>query len=134
MEYPEFTRQMAEINNLLSSSRLKEAETSLYQLIMQDISDLDKAALCVKMANVFDRQGNVDEALAWYDKGIAYEQLYCHFEITEKKAEYLSQMGHTRDAIPIYELLMKQPFITEMDKNRITKVIQTLVGRLMRGM
>jgi tetratricopeptide (TPR) repeat protein len=134
MEYPEFTRQMAEINNLLSSSRLKEAETSLYQLIMQDISDLDKAALCVKMANVFDRLGNVDEALAWYDKGIAYEQLYCHFEITEKKAEYLSQMGRTKDAIPIYELLMKQPFITELDKNRITKVIQTLVGRLMRGM
>ncbi|MBI4731659.1 MAG: hypothetical protein HY781_05950 [Chloroflexi bacterium] len=132
MEYSEFTRLLREADGLLSSGRLKEAETALYQLIMKDISDLDKAALCVKMAFIFDRQGNSEEALAWYEKGTAYEQLYGRYEIAEKKADYLSQLGRSKEAVPIYETLVKQPFITEADKDRMRKIIQTLVGKTMR--
>ncbi len=132
MEYSEFTRLLREADGLLSSGRLKEAETALYQLIMKDISDLDKAALCVKMAFIFDRQGNSEEALSWYEKGTAYEQLYCRYEIAEKKADYLSQLGRSKEAVPIYETLVKQPFITEADKDRMRKIIQTLVGKTMR--
>lgn len=132
MEYSEFTRLLREADSLLSAGRLKEAETALYQLIMKDISDLDKAALCVKMAFIFDRQGNSEEALSWYEKGTAYEQLYCRYEIAEKKADYLSQLGRSKEAVPIYETLVKQPFITEADKDRMRKIIQTLVGKTMR--
>jgi tetratricopeptide (TPR) repeat protein len=132
MEYTEYTRLLKETDSFISSGRLKEAETAIYQLIIQDISDLDKAALCVKMAFIFDRLGKIDEALSWYEKGTAYEQIYGRFEITEKKAEYLSQVGRSKEAISIYETLSIQPFITEADKDRIHKMIQTLLGKQMR--
>jgi len=132
MDFSEFTRLTQEANTMLSAGRLKEAETVLYQLIISDISDLDKAALSVKMAYIHDRLGSTEEALNWYDKGMAYEQIYGRFEITEKKAEYLSHNGRSKEAIEIYELLAKQPFITETDKDRIRKMIQALVGKAMR--
>ncbi|MEW6094706.1 MAG: hypothetical protein AB1531_12160 [Chloroflexota bacterium] len=132
MEYSEFTRLLQEANSLLSAGRLKEAETTLYQLSIQDISDLDKAALCVKMAYISDRLGSTEEALAWFEKGIAYEQMYSRYEVSEKKAEYLSQLGRSKEAVPIYESLIKQPFVTETEKERMRKVIQTFVGKVMR--
>jgi tetratricopeptide (TPR) repeat protein len=132
MEYSEFTRLLQEANSLLSAGRLKEAETTLYQLSIQDISDLDKAALCAKMAFISDRLGSTEEALAWFEKGIAYEQMYSRYEVSEKKAEYLSQLGRSKEAIPIYETLVKQPFVTETEKERMRKVIQTFVGKVMR--
>lgn len=132
MDFSEYTRLLREADDMIESGRLKEAESSLYQLVIQDISDLDKAAMCVKMAYIFDRLGNIDEALSWYDKGTSYEQIYGRFEITEKKADYLSQLGRSKEAITIYEMLVKQPFLTEADKNRIHKTIQVLLGKAMR--
>jgi len=132
MEYPEYARLLADAESLISAGRLKEAENALYQLIIKDISDLDKATLCVKMAFVFDRLGKAEEALAWYEKGAAYEQIYCRFEITEKKAEYLVQLGRSKEAISTYETLTTQPYLTEGDKDRIRKVVQNLVGKMMR--
>jgi tetratricopeptide (TPR) repeat protein len=116
MEYTEYTRLLKETDSFISSGRLKEAETAIYQL----------------MAFIFDRLGKIDEALSWYEKGTAYEQIYGRFEITEKKAEYLSQVGRSKEAISIYETLSIQPFITEADKDRIHKMIQTLLGKQMR--
>ena len=132
MEFSEFSRLIKEADGHIASGRLKEAETMLYALIIRDISDLDKAALCVKMAYVFDRLGISEDALSWYEKGAAYEQIYGRFEITEKKAEYLSLLGRSKEAIAIYETLASQPFITEADKNRMQKTIVSLVGKQMR--
>ncbi len=132
MEYSEFARLLQEANSLLSAGRLKEAETTLYQLSIQDISDLDKAALCIKMAYISDRLGSTEEALTWFEKGIAYEQMYGRYEVSEKKAEYLSQLGRSKEAIPIYESLVKQPYVTEAEKERMRKIIQTFVGKVMR--
>jgi tetratricopeptide (TPR) repeat protein len=133
MEYLEFSGLITEANSHLSAGRLKEAEKLIYGLIIRDISDLDKASLCVKMAFIYDRLGNSEEALAWYEKGSAYEQIYSRFEITEKKAEYLAMLGMSKDAIEIYELLMKQPFLTEEDRNRIKRAAQVLVRKQMQA-
>lgn len=132
MEYTEFSRLVQDADRLLASGRFKEAESVILALIIRDISDLDKAALCVKMGYIYDRQGKSEEALSWYEKGAAYEQIYGRFEITEKKAEYLSQLGRSKEAISIYETLSNQPFLTETDKNRIRKTIQFLLGRQMQ--
>jgi tetratricopeptide (TPR) repeat protein len=132
MEYSEFASLVSEIESHISTGRMKEAESALYLLIMKDISDLDKAALCVKMAYIFDRLGRTEEALSWYEKGVAYEQLYGRFEISEKKADYLSQIGRSKEAVPIYEALIKQPYVTEAEKERMRKTLQALVGKVMR--
>lgn len=132
MEYQEYVNRSQQASQLSQSGRLKEAVDALYQLILSDISDLDKAATCVDLATVYDRMGNTEEALAWYDKGVAYEQRYCRYEMAEKRAQYLSLIGRSKDAVPIYEALIKQPFVSEAEKERMRKSIQTLLGRAMR--
>jgi len=129
VEYQEFLRLTREAEAHLEAGRLKEAETLLLDLIMGDVSDLDRAALCAKMATVFDRLGNTQEALDWFDKGIAAEQAYCRYETLEKKAVYLSQLGRYNNAVKIYEQLLKQPYLTESEKERIRKSLQAQLGK-----
>jgi tetratricopeptide (TPR) repeat protein len=101
-------------------------------LFLSDISDLDKAIICTDLATVYDRQGNTDEAISWFDKGVDLEQNYSRFEAMEKKAQYLAQFGRATEAAQIYENLIKQPFVMETDKERMRKIIQTFLGQTMR--
>lgn len=133
MEYQEFHQRIQSFTELTRAGRLKESEDALYQLILSDISDLDKSGICANLADVYDRMGKTEEALAWFDKGIAIEQVYCRFEVTEKKAEYLAQLGHSNDAIGIYESLLKEPFLREREKVRVRKAIQNQLGRTLHG-
>lgn len=132
MEYQDYLNRSRQASQFAQAGRFKEAVDALYQLILSDISDLDKASICTDLAVAYDRMGNTDEALSWYDKGVAYEQIYCRYEIAEKRAQYLSLIGRSKDAVPIYEALVKQPFVTEVEKERMRKVIQTLLGKAMR--
>jgi hypothetical protein len=131
MEYQEYIAQTEKASRLVQQGQLKEAADFLFQMLLSEISDLDKAAICVTVATLYDRMGNTGEALASYDKGIGYEQAYCRYEVTEKKVQYLSSMGKSADAVPIYEALIKQPYLTEAEKMRIRKTIQTLLGKSM---
>ena len=87
----------------MHSGRLQETVDFLYLLFLSDISDIDKAGMCANLATVYDRMGNTDTAISWYDKGIDLEQNYSRFEVAEKKAQYLSQLGRSKEAVPIYE-------------------------------
>ena len=131
MQYAEYLKQVEQVSQLVREARLKQAVDSLYELILSDISDIDKADLCTQLATVYDRMGNTNDAVAWYEKGISYEQNYCRYEVAEKKAQYLSQLGHNNQAIPIYESLVKQPFVSEGEKERMRKIIQSLLGKAM---
>jgi len=129
MEYEQFLKLSQDANALVQDGRLKEAEATLLQLVMSDISELDRAGICAMMASVYDRLGNSEEALAWLDKGITCEQSYCRFEIEERKAEYLSQLGRHTEAVGIYEQLLVQPYLTEGDKERVRKIIKAELGK-----
>jgi tetratricopeptide (TPR) repeat protein len=132
MEYQEYLDRMQKASELMKSAHLQEAVDFLYLLFLSDISDLDKAIICTDLATVYDRQGNTDEAISWFDKGVDLEQNYSRFEAMEQKAQYLAQFGRTREAAQIYENLIKQPFVMETDKERMRKIIQTFLGQTMR--
>jgi tetratricopeptide (TPR) repeat protein len=131
MQYQEYITRTTQIKHLMDTSRLKEAVVALYKLFLSDVSDIDKVRICADMAAVYDRMGDTDEALSWYDKGIALEQTYSRFEVTEKKAQYLSQIGRSQAAVPIYENLMKQAYIGEVDRERMRRTVQTMLGKTM---
>ena len=132
MEYQEFLNRTQQASKALQAGRLKEAEEQFYQLFLSSISDLDKAVICSRLAETYDRMGRTDDAFSWYDKGIDLEQMYSRYEVTEKKAAYLALMGRNKDATTLYETLIKQPFITEAERERMRKIIQTLIGQSMR--
>jgi tetratricopeptide (TPR) repeat protein len=132
MEYQDYLNRTNQAAKLMQSGRFKEAVVCLYKLFLSDISDIDKVNICTNMATVYDRMGNTEEAISWYDKGIAIEQNYHRFEAHEQKAQYLSQIGHNQEAVPIYESLISQPFISEADKERMRKATQTLLSQAMK--
>lgn len=131
MDYQEFLRASQAIDANLSAGKLKEAESLILDLLMRDISELDRAELCVKMAQIYDLYGNVEEALEWFNKGIASEQLYARYSVLERKADYLAQLGRYQEAINLLEALSRQPYLTESEKERIRKVLQTLLVKSM---
>jgi len=129
VEYQEFVRRSDQAEKLVKAARLKEAVDAIYQLILSDISDIDKARLSVSLAEVYDRLGTTEEALNWYDKGAAYEQIYSRYEVTEKKAAYLSSLGKNQEAIAIQESLLKQPFLSEAERERLRKALKELLNK-----
>jgi hypothetical protein len=131
MEYEEYKNRVEQANRLFLAGKYAEAVDAFYQLFMGEVSDIDKAQLCASLAGVHDRMGQTEEALSWFDKGIAYEQQYCRYEIMEKKVQYLVTLGQSKDAIPILEGLIKQPYLTEAEKLRIRKSLQGVLGRSM---
>jgi tetratricopeptide (TPR) repeat protein len=133
MDFQEYVRMSGQISQLMTSNKLQETIDTLYQFLLTDISDIDKAAMCGNLATVYDRLGKTEEALAWYDKGIAYEQAYCRYDVSEKKAQYLSQLGKNNEAVLIYEGLIKEHFVSENDKERMRKIIQTYLSRATRS-
>jgi tetratricopeptide (TPR) repeat protein len=133
MQYQEYQQHMRLISDLSQTVRTKELEEAVFQLIMSDISDLDKADLCVKMADAADRIGKTEDAIVWFDKGVSYERRYARSEVARKKAEYLAQLGRWNAAIEIYEALMGQGFLREEEREQIRKSIQVLLGKSVHG-
>jgi tetratricopeptide (TPR) repeat protein len=132
MDYQEYIRLTSQISQLMASSKFKEAIDALYPLILSDIADIDKVVLCIDLATAYDRLGNTDDALSWYDKGIAIEEVYCRYSASEKKAQYLSQLGRNKEAMIIHEALIKENFVSECDKERMRKTIRVLLGKSTR--
>jgi tetratricopeptide (TPR) repeat protein len=132
MEYQEYLDRTRQASELMHSPRLQETVDFLYLLFLSDISDIDKITVCTNLAAVYDRMGNTDEAISWYDKGVDLEQNYSRFAAVELKAQYLAQLGRSPDAVRIYEALIKQPFISESDKERMRKTMQVFLGQTMR--
>ena len=132
MEYQEYLNRMRQASELNRSSRFQETVDFLHTLYLSDISDIDKAGICVNLATVYDRMGNTEMAISWYDKGINLEQNYSRFDVLEKKAQYLSQLGRSKESVTIYEALINQPFVSEADRERMRKTIQTFLGQATR--
>ena len=73
------------------------------------------------------------QAINWFEKGVAYEENHARYTVLEKKAEYFSELGRRSDAVKIYETLLKQPFITEAEKERLRKTVQIVLGKSVSG-
>ena len=131
MEYQEFMNRTQQASRLLNSGHLQETIDFLYTAARQE-QVVEKANVCTNLATVYDRMGNTETAISWYDKGVDLEQNYSRFEVSEKKAQYLSQLGRNRDAVLIYETLIKQPFVSEADKERMRKITQNYLGQATR--
>ena len=133
MTYQEYLQWLQQNAQLAKDGRYKEAVEAYYQLILSDISDLDKADVSAILAALYDRMGNTTEAINWFEKGVAYEENHARYTVLEKKAEYFSELGRRSDAVKIYETLLKQPFITEAEKERLRKTVQIVLGKSVSG-
>jgi len=129
MDYNDYLQASRKAAHLVEAGDYPGAISVLQALVASDISDFDKAMMCVNLAIVHEKMGQEQAALDWYDKGIAYEEPSRRYTIAEMKAAYLAEKGRNQESLDLYTHLLSQPVLTEADKARLQKNIETLRRR-----
>ena len=127
MEYHVYAEKAKQAQELTDNANDHMAAITIFEeLVNSDISDLDKANMCINIAVCCKKMEYNDQALAWYDEGIRYEQPYSRGFVAEHKAAFLAEIRRDTESIAIYEFLYKQPYLLDFDKERIWKNITIL--------
>ena len=126
MLYQDYESRARQVAALVDEGKYNEALKLLQSLINSDISDLDKSMMSVNMAVVYEKMGETERALEWYDRGISYEAVYLRFFAMESKAVYFYQLKRFKDSLDIYQELRHLSFLTEIDKLRMQQNIDSI--------
>jgi Tfp pilus assembly protein PilF len=126
MDYKDFQNRVDYGTQMFDSGNMQAALEIFTGLISSDISDLDKSSMCLNIAVVYDKLGNVQQCLEWYTRAVQFEKPHCRFESQEYLASYLKQISRPRDSLKILESLMASSHLTENDKVRVRKNIDEL--------
>lgn len=128
MNYQDYVNQAQQAARLVETGDRAASLRSFQDLLKRDISDLDKSYICQNLAILCEQDGQMDQALQWYDRGIHYEKPHLRFQVYENKAGFLLRMGRQDEAKRIYQNLLKKKFLTEEDKFRIGQYLVQLGG------
>lgn len=126
MDYAQYHAIAHEGARLFDAGNLNGALARFLSLMESDISDIDKAAMCQNIARVCERQSRFDEAMEWYDQGIALEQPWCRHMVAECRAAAFSERGRIAECLAAYESLRQLPWLNEQEKERFTHNIAAL--------
>ena len=126
MQFEQYQESVERVAMLVEQEHYQPALEILRNLLASEISDLDKALMCVNMATIYERMERIDEALTWYDRGIDYEQPHFRFVVAEHKAAYLAEKSRVSESMAIYEALLRQPYVTEAEKQRFRHNLNAL--------
>ena len=128
MEYQDYVNQAQQAARLVEKGDRSAALRSFQELLKRDISDLDKSYICQNLAIISEQDGQLEQALHWYDLGINYEKPHLRFQVYENKAGFLLRLGKQDEAKRIYQKLLKKNFLTEEAKFRIGQYLVQLNG------
>ncbi len=126
MNYKDFQNRVDYGTQMFDTGNMQAALEVFTGLVSSDISDLDKSSMCLNIAVVYDKLGNIQQALEWYAKGIQFEKPHCRFEAQEYLANYLKQINRPRESMKILEGLLISNHLTEADKVRVRDNIEGL--------
>lgn len=129
MEYQEYVQSTNRASQLVERGDYEGAIAVFRELLSSDISEVDKAMMCLNIAIVCDKQGHLEEALAWYDQGASYERSHGQHYVAESKAAYLAEKRRYRESLNHYQDLLGRSDLTEGDKERIKRNIKVLEAR-----
>jgi tetratricopeptide (TPR) repeat protein len=130
MDYKDFQNRVNYGTQMFDSGNMQAALEVFTGLVNSDISDLDKSSMCLNIAVVYDKLGNLQQCLEWYAKAIQLEKPHCRIEAQEYLANYLKQINRPRESLKILEGLLSYTHLTESDKVRIRENIEGLKGEI----
>lgn len=119
---------LRKVDYCVEKERHGEALACCTSLVASGVSDLDKAGVCLRAADVAEKLGQSGDALAWYDRGIAYERHHSRFIVAEHKAAFLANKGHAQESVALYLRLAAEASMTEQDKDRLRHNAAILKG------
>jgi Tfp pilus assembly protein PilF len=126
MDYKDFQNRVDYGTQMFDAGNMQAALETFSGLINSDISDLDKSSMCLNIAVVYDKLGNVQQCLEWYTHAVQLEKPHCRFEAQEYMASYLKQINRPREGLKILEALFSSTHLTENDKVRIRQSVEDL--------
>jgi Tfp pilus assembly protein PilF len=126
MNYKDFQNRVDYGTQMFDSGNMQAALEVFSGLVSSDISELDKSSMCLNIAVVYDKLGNLQQALEWYAKAVQFEKPHCRFEAQEYLANYLRQINRPRESMKILEGLLATTHLTEADKVRVRENIEGL--------
>jgi tetratricopeptide (TPR) repeat protein len=126
MNYKDFQNRVDYGTQMFDSGNMQTALEAFTGLVSSDISDLDKSSMCLNIAVVYDKLGNLQQSLEWYARAVQFEKPHCHFEAQEYLANYLKQIGRPKESLKILESLISSTHLTESDKVRVRENIERL--------
>jgi tetratricopeptide (TPR) repeat protein len=126
MNYKDFQNRVDYGTQMFDSGNMQTALEAFTGLVSSDISDLDKSSMCLNIAVVYDKLGNLQQSLEWYARAVQFEKPHCHFEAQEYLANYLKQIGRPKESLKILESLISSTHLTESDKVRVRENIEGL--------
>jgi len=126
MDYKDFQNRVNYGTQMFDAGNMQAALETFSGLINSDISDLDKSSMCLNIAVVYDKLGNMQQCLEWYTRAVQLEKPHCHFEAQEYMASYLKQINRPRESLKILEALIASTHLTENDKVRIRQSVENL--------
>jgi Tfp pilus assembly protein PilF len=126
MDYKDFQNRVDHGTQMFDSGNMQAALEIFTGLISSDISDLDKSSMCLNIAVVYDKLGNIQQCLEWYTRAVQLEKPHCRFEAQEYLAAYLKQLNRPRESLKILESLFSSTHLMEADKVRVRKNIEDL--------
>lgn len=132
MDYQTYTQRAQQAAQLVETGAYEQAHELLRQLVASDISERDKAIMCLNLAIVADKLGQTTEALRWYDEGMAYESRHGQVFVAESKAIYLAEQGKAEESLALYETLLTRASLDGSTQERIRQNIRRLRQRVKR--
>jgi hypothetical protein len=130
MNFAEYREKAEEAARLVEEGRHEEGMKILKTILDSDISEVDKAIMCMNVAIAKEKLGDMEDALRWYDKGIAYEKKHLRVLVATQKAAYLAQKGRAAESLSMYKELLGKPFLNEGEKEALRRNIAILESRL----
>jgi Tfp pilus assembly protein PilF len=76
MDYKEFQNRVDHGTQMFDSGNMQAALEIFTGLINSDISDLDKSSMCLNIAVIYDKLGNLQQCLEWYARAIQLEKAH----------------------------------------------------------
>ena len=126
MDYQEYQNRINHGTRMFEAGDYQAALEAFISLVNSDLSDIDKARMCINVAVIYEKMDNVPQALQWYTRAVQFEKPHCRFEAQEYLAVYLKEIGRPRDSLRVYESLVISPHLTEEDKLRMRQNIDEL--------
>ena len=99
----------------VEAGRFAEALAIFAGLLDTDLDDFGKSMACVNAAIVHDKMGQVDEALGWYDRGIALERGLDRYFVALHKTSYCVDKERHAEALALCTKLLASG-LADLDK------------------
>jgi tetratricopeptide (TPR) repeat protein len=113
-------------SDLFDAGEHQQAIEIFRQLVDSDLPALDRGMMCLNIATVEHRRGNVAEALAALEHAIGQERVAGGYFIAGQVAAFLSQLGRYDDSIAAYRELVGRTDVSQADADIFQANIATL--------